>query len=284
MQIKRTAAAAAVAVLALTGLAACDDSDNVAGPGVTAGLTGGTIGGSGGSGGSGSGGGGSHGGSDTPGATAQKSNGVADLTGDEIEQKAADAMSGAQSVHMVIEDGDTTMDMALDRDSNCKGTISPGGDAEASIIKQDDVIWMKPNKAFWDKTNPGESDTIEAVVGDRYIKGTSSDLDISDDMCDLSGMTAGVTSDSGSDTGWTKGSTTTANGVPCIEISGSDEDSPESMCVATTGTPYPMKGTGQDNGDDLNLSFSDWGKPVDVTPPPDDQVLDYSKLHKAETA
>ncbi len=50
------------------------------------------------------------------------------------------------------------------------------------------------------------------------------------------------------------------------------------LYVATTGKPYPLQIIPTDPKESGQVTFSDFGKQVTVSPPPADLVIDVSKL------
>ncbi|KUO21733.1 N-acetyltransferase [Streptomyces dysideae] len=67
----------------------------------------------------------------------------------------------------------TSMDLALDRDGNCVGTMEMGSDGgSVEIVKRGEEVWMKPDTAFWKAQVPGgEGDEVAELFKNRYIHG-----------------------------------------------------------------------------------------------------------------
>jgi hypothetical protein len=263
MRIQRAMATAAVLCLALGGLAACGDDGNGSG-------------------------GGSGGGTGGPGGFRhpEPSNGVEKLTAQQISDKAKDALKSAHSLRAVAASEELNLDLTMDRDGNCAGTVSQGSDGgKATIIKRGDWVWMKGDHAFWEKVSPSKADSIEAVLGDRYVKASTSDSDFGfdSDTCDLGSMSSSLDNDSG-DNKVTKAGITTVNGVRCVQLKGTDTDGPTDIYVSTVGKPYPVKLAGTDHGKPVALTFTDYDKPVPTSTPSADQTLDAEKLKALQSS
>jgi hypothetical protein len=254
---RRAVTTVAVMCLALGGVAACGSDDGggtAAGPGQKVG-----------------------------GAAQSKSNGVEKLTADQIIDKAKTALQAAPSVRLVADSDSTKMNLAVNKDGDCAGTVSPDGTGSANIIKQGDDVYMKANDAFWKTVSPSEADTIETVIGDRYVKASASDPDFGfgAETCDLSDLSGELSHGTKGETDdkMTKGAVTTVEGVRVIELTGKDEDgSDEQIYVSTVGPAYPIKFAGTEDGKPVSLTFKDYGKPVTTAVPSADDVLDASKL------
>jgi hypothetical protein len=256
MRIQRAMATAAVLCLALGGLAACgDDSGSGGGPGSK--LGGGA------------------------------NNGVEKLTAQQISDKAKSALKSAGSVRAVAASDELGLDLAMDREGNCAGTVSQGSDGgKANIIKHGGYVWMKGDHAFWQKVSPSKADSIEAVVGDRYVKAKADDSDFGfgGDTCSLTSLAGSLDNDS-DDGQVTKSGITTVNGVRCVRLKGdSGDDGPTDIYVSTVGKPYPIKLAGTDDGKPVSVSFTDYDKPVPVDTPSADKTLDAEKLKALQTS
>ncbi|MBB5934776.1 hypothetical protein [Streptomyces zagrosensis] len=228
---------------------------------------------------------------DGDGKKAAPKNELADLSAQQISDKAKDALLKATSLRMKMDQGSGAqalrMNIALDNKGNCNGTVGVSQGASSELIKAGDKVWMKPNEQFWKQPDvAGDKDGAAAaeLFKGRYIYGTTSDemLKANADMCDLSAMQASMKSDDASEKKLTKGAPITLGGQLIVPLSGPGEASGETQTiyVAATGTPYPLKIVTKGGSEPGTVELSEYEKPVSTTPPPKDQVIDVAKLEE----
>ncbi|CAM5522599.1 hypothetical protein SGLAM104S_07053 [Streptomyces glaucescens] len=122
-------------------------------------------------------------------------------TAAELAERAKHFLLDAESVRLTMTDriaeaeGTVTepsaMDLALDRDGNCVGTIETGGEGggRVEIVKRGEEV-LKPDAAFWKAHVPGgEGDAVAGLLKDRYLHGTTDEsaLEGMAGVCDLAG-------------------------------------------------------------------------------------------------
>ncbi|GAB2590506.1 hypothetical protein GCM10027168_24610 [Streptomyces capparidis] len=216
-------------------------------------------------------------------------NGVEKLTAQEIFDKSEAAFKGATALRIngTMAGGGMRMDMAVDDTGDCDGKVAQDG-AQVQLMKQSETVYLKMSGAFWRQFAGEDADAAQALVGDRWIKATTSDQGAEDfsQMCDLKELTGSMSEDgSSARDSATKGATTTVDGVPVVEVKyESDEDGPMTMYVSTVGKPYPVKLTGTDDGKAAEVTFSDYDQPVEIKAPAASEVLDYAQLQQAAQA
>lgn len=224
-------------------------------------------------------------------ASQEPKNELANLTAQQISDKAKNALLGASSLRMKMQQGTAAdamqMDMALDNKGNCQGTIGVGQGASSEVIKSGDKVWMKPNERFWSQPEIGggkDGAAAAELFKGRYIYGTTNDDMLKDnaDMCDLAAMQATIKSSSSSKDKLTKGEPTKLGSQLVVPLSGPG-DAPgekETMYIAATGTPYPLKIVTEGGSGSGTVELSDYGKPVTPTPPPASETIDVAKIEK----
>ncbi|MFD6939827.1 hypothetical protein ACFWAP_27235 [Streptomyces goshikiensis] len=210
---------------------------------------------------------------------------LTDLSGREILRRAHKATREAESAHVVAKvrlDGKPmAIDLSLDKKGNCNGVIRLDGMGRMDLIKSAELIHFKGDEAYWRgaaklKNAPRkQTDQMVAALAGRWVKVPASDARSAamTGMCDLDKLT----SEAGRDSVLArKGAAATVDGVPAVAVTSPGKDGTETDYVATEGTPYILRSTlsGKEDGE---VSFSEFGKPVDVTSPKDSDVLDMGK-------
>ena len=212
----------------------------------------------------------------------------------ELADQAKKNLIDTESVHLKLTDRSagtgtsrtqpTSMDLSLDRDGNCAGTMRMGsGGGSVEIVKRGDEVWMKPDTAFWKAQVPGgQGDEIAELFKNRYIHGSTNDTMLAGmaDTCDLTSFQKDVTAGS-SDTGrLTKGAETKVDGTDVIPLRGTSEGK-RAVLYVTSDPPHRMvRATQKGEGTDVTLSFSDYGKPVPSKTPSADESVDVGKLQE----
>ncbi|WP_143200458.1 hypothetical protein [Kitasatospora sp. CB01950] len=201
-------------------------------------------------------------------------NGAAAQQPAEILQRSAQALRDARSVRAVgtVAGGGApiTMDLRLDLDGNCTGTLSESDVGGLQVVKAGQQLWIKPDQAFWQ--NHGGSAMADAV-GDRYLKTTSDDPDFGEvtGLCDLGSLADQL----GAADDLTKGATSTVQGRPAVALSRTtDGGTTVTLYVATDGQPVPLR-LEQEAG---TVDFSEFGTPVPSATPGPDQSVDIDQI------
>ncbi|WP_254705790.1 hypothetical protein [Streptomyces vilmorinianum] len=212
----------------------------------------------------------------------------AGLTADEIADKAVKATEGATSLHMVGNgkaDGQSmTIDLALDSKGACTGKIGIK-EATADLLRADGIMYMKGDEKFWqvsageEGASAEEGKAMAELFKGRWMKMTDKNAGELADLCDLDKMVKEMDKDRADRKGMTKGADADVNGQPAVTLTKKKSNGETlTMYVAKEGEPYVLK-TVEVGGDEPGtLVFSDFNKPVTVTAPPADQVMDPDKL------
>ncbi|MFJ3699318.1 hypothetical protein ACIPW9_35225 [Streptomyces sp. NPDC090052] len=222
------------------------------------------------------------------GSSAVADGGTASLPAQEIANKAHDALFGTSSLHISVHGRfgsrgtPTSMELTLDRQANCRGSVSLGGQGSVQIVKRGGKIWIKPDAAFWKNQVPGGS-AAEAALNGRYLQGSSSNLPLQGiaQVCDLdSFLKTSTTPDTSGGGHLTKGKVTKLHGIDVVPVSGVRGGHRETLYVATHGKPYPVQVTvkAMDKTTLATVGFSAFDQPVPSSTPSPDQSVDISKL------
>ncbi|MGV9562071.1 hypothetical protein [Streptomyces sp. NPDC003480] len=174
----------------------------------------------------------------------------------------------------------TAMDLVLDRQGNCAGTLSLGTHGGmVRIVKRGTDVWLKPNTAFWTAELPGDRGTAAAkTFKNHYIHGSTNDMVFSGvvNACSLQDLQSAATATPPATL--KEGLATTVNGTRVVPLSFTTNGLTSTLYV-TTGRPHLLYRAAQKGpGTDLTLTFTDYNKPVTAKTPPPSTSLDVSKL------
>jgi hypothetical protein len=208
-------------------------------------------------------------------------NGVADKPAAEIVRLASRAFQDARSVH--VKGNGTTDGELYVVDVRIKGGSRGGGKGTVTVshntvdlLRIGKDAYIKGDKDFW-LAATGNSAAAELLKG-KYLKSSSSDPRLKGILfftdADLFAKTVFTT-----DGTMTKRDRRTIAGVETIGVEMQSGKDRSILYVATTGQPYPLQLT--DTSQTANagtLDFLDYGRPLTLTPPPADLVIDTSKL------
>ncbi|WP_309063935.1 hypothetical protein [Streptomyces sp.] len=210
----------------------------------------------------------------------------AGLTGGEIAERALKATTGASSLRMKgdVPDEETGgtihLDMALDKQGDCAGTMGVDDQGEAELIKTGDTLYMKYDEAFLRAQSEGEPeadvDAAVALLAGKWTKTSAKGADAEDiaGFCDLDTVLGGL-EDGRSEA--TRGKTTTVDGTPAITLEEREGEDRFTVHVATKGEPYLLRIDSTSAADPGSVSFTDYDEPVPAHKPAGD-VLDLDSL------
>ncbi|UFQ17573.1 MULTISPECIES: hypothetical protein [Streptomyces] len=239
-------------------------------------------------------------------------NGLAGMSARKISDKAKQELLDARSVHLSMKrtGGDTTakggddrdagadadadtdagtddptsLELTLDRDGNCAGTMKEAGGASLELVKRGDKVWMKPDETFWKTQVPGGDGKAAAeLFKGRYLHGTTGDPMLKDvaEVCDLKELQREIQDSDDTDDAKSlhKGEPTTVDGVDVIPLTGMDDGKKNTMYIATEGKPYLVKSVERDDGGERTTTgFTDYGEPVPSKTPSPEESVDVAKL------
>jgi hypothetical protein len=226
-----------------------------------------------------------------PVATAQDGD---DLSARELARQAKDNLLGAESVRLRLTDRSAgvatsrtqpaSMDLALDRDGNCVGTMrmgSNGGSLE--IVKQGEEVWMKPDTAFWKSQVPGaQGDAVAELFKDRYVHGSTNDAMLKGlaDTCDLNNFQRDLDAETSGGTPLTKGDGTKVDDTDVIPLNGRQDGKRVTLYVTSDSPHRLIRATEQGAGADTTLTFTDYDEPVPSKTPAAKESVDVGKLQE----
>ena len=209
--------------------------------------------------------------------------GLEKLTVPEITAKSRAAGKKLTSAKLTAKvtdtEGDIDVAVAADSTGNCVGTVGIAGQGKAEIRRTADKVWMKPDAEFLKAIFPGKEQAAAAISGKWLASSKGEDVGGFAEFCDMAlqmQQKIGTNEDGSLDDKGTVTGTKKVGGVDAVILDIQDEDgSPMEAAIANTGEPYLLALDGKEQG---KLQYSDFDKPVKVTAPPADQVVDAGSL------
>jgi hypothetical protein len=213
----------------------------------------------------------------------------AELSGPEIHERAYEATKRAESLRIagrVRSDGkEMEMDIALNLKGECEGTVVLGGGGRAEIVKSTAYLYYKADEALYrsqSKNMPRRQvDAVVASLADRWLKmrADSPEARQSAGMCDLGKLLGSFGSSSPVAR---KGRLSQVGGQEAMTVTAPSADGgTETYYVATDGKPYLLRAAKTGGTEPGDVTFSEYDRPVDVSPPADKDVVDADKLRGA---
>jgi hypothetical protein len=189
----------------------------------------------------------------------------ADKSAKDIIDASSTDMGKLKSVHLdadiTSEGSNITMDLSLDTDGNCEGSVGVGG-GTAEILGIGDQAWYKADEEFWRSQAADQADQIIALVGDKWVVDPNGQFS---SFCDLDGLLEDIGDPEGVEDAKTDG-TDDVDGDEAVKVVGDDDGSETTAYVAVDSPHYILKVvvTGDDEGE---ASFSAFDEDVDVEAP-----------------
>lgn len=199
-------------------------------------------------------------------------NGVADMSADEILEEAKKAAGEAESAsisgEMVDDEG---MAITLDfefSDAGGTGTLGAEG-VEFEVLSVDDTLYMKGAADAWDQAG-GEG--LGQLVADKYVLIPADQAESFGQFASFTDLAEFMDEMLSPEGDVTVGDETEIDGQKVIGI----DDEGSTLFVATTGDALPVRIEAPE-GEEGAIDF-EWGIDVEITAPPEDEVIDLSSL------
>jgi hypothetical protein len=196
----------------------------------------------------------------------------ADKSAKDIIKASSSDMENLKSVHLnadiTSEGSNVTMDLSLDTDGNCEGTVGIE-DGSAEVRSVGGESWFKADEAFWQSQAGDQADQIIGIVGDKWVVDPNDQFST---FCDLDGLLKDIGDPEGVEDAKTDG-TEDVDGDEAVKVVGDDEGSETTAFIAVDEPHYILKVevTGDDEGE---ATFSDFDEDVEVEAPGDDEVIE----------
>jgi hypothetical protein len=207
------------------------------------------------------------------------------MTPEQIDHQARKAIKEATSTRWTgsfnTDGRQMQVDLAVDVHGSCNGKISDESTGTWHIIRKDSLVYIKAEEKYWRATFSREmtAEQTEEMVGHfkgRWIKPPKMMSKIMGNMCDgINTQIATLSLASGGST--VREADTTVNGRPVAVLSDTTTTETTTVYVAKEGKPYALRITITGN-EPIDVTLTDYDKPVDTTPPPSDQILDPTTL------
>lgn len=202
---------------------------------------------------------------------------------DQIAAKAVKATKGADSMRIkgdMRQNGKpVSVDIAVDQEKNCEGTIGTEG-SKAEVRHTNATLYMRGNEEYWKTALKGRSgsDKVLSKVVDKWVKMPADDASTSG-LCDKQGLVASMDENKSERKGMKKGDTTSVDGKDAIALTkkGSGGET-NTMYVATEGKPYILRVTTKGGDTPNDATFGDYGKPVSPKAPDKGETVDLKEL------
>jgi hypothetical protein len=198
----------------------------------------------------------------------------ADTSATQLAKDVKSAMGDLTSVHIsgAVEKGGSkiTIDLSLDNEGDCEGTIQIANAGKVQLIRTGGVSYVKPDASFWKATGAAAvAKRVKGrwVSGDNVLGGLTNNCDLPELLTEFksSGVRFGKASD-----------TDKVDGKDVVKVPYTSADGSKGTFYVLTDEPhYAVKA---DLGDGGSLSFSAFDAAVDPKAPAKNQVVDGSTL------
>ncbi|MFI6418836.1 hypothetical protein ACIBG6_15725 [Streptomyces sp. NPDC050842] len=213
----------------------------------------------------------------------------AGLAADAIVDKAVATTKAATSFHMNGQgktDGqEMTVDFSVDDKGSCKGSMQAAGKGgKAELIGTGGVSYMKGDDAFWSSTageeggSAEEAGAMSALLKGRWMKMPAGD-EGPDAFCDLKTIVKDMDEDTPRK-GLTRGDDADVDGTPAATLTtkATKGETTTFYVAKDSAKPYILRVVEAGGKEPGTVTFTEYDKPVTVTAPPADQVVDMAEL------
>ncbi|MFI9616839.1 hypothetical protein ACIHCM_35050 [Streptomyces sp. NPDC052023] len=207
------------------------------------------------------------------------------MTTQQIDKQAREAFRNATSLRLagtISSDGQQLeVDLALDALGSCNGAVG-NSLGIMHIIKSGPLVYVKAQDDFWRATFSREmtaeqTEAMVALFAGRWVKPPRLMSATAGRMCNrLGSLTEALSPASGGNP--TREADAVVGGRPVAVLAERTTTETTTVYIAKEGKPYILKATVTGGNEPADVTFSDYNKPVDTTPPPPDQILDPTKL------
>ena len=204
------------------------------------------------------------------------------LTANQVLKKATKAANAASSVHVdadiTDEDVDLSIDMRMQSDGAAAvGTVSAEGQTvELRVVDQ--AVYFKADRDFW--VDAANAEAADLFAG-KWVKGSLSDDGFSQfaSFTDKDKFLDDLLERDSDDGTLTRVKGRTVDGQATVGLREKGNEDPGTLYVAQSDKPYPLLVLPEDAADG-KAEFSEWGKPIEVTAPPEGEVVDIDELRR----
>ncbi|MEV5977809.1 hypothetical protein [Streptomyces sp. NPDC052114] len=192
------------------------------------------------------------------------------MSADKIADKASKASKDAGSFAMkgqMKQSGETSnIEFAVAESGDCKGTMGSQKSGTAQFLSIGKSSYVKADDKFWE--GQGGGSTAELLKG-RWVKSSEKESSVCnrDDMFKSDKLKNLKREDDAE-----------VDGKKAAVLTQKKGKETTTFYVAMEGKPYFLKVENKNSNEPGSVTFSDYGKPVDVKAPPASEVVDPEKL------
>jgi hypothetical protein len=161
--------------------------------------------------------------------------------------------------------------LTLVRGHGCQGRISLRGKGALQMVYDGKSIWMLPSDSFYKRQ--GVNTAVISLLSGKWLKLRKSNMRDLSSFCSLSGLVSQL---GGQYAKMTKGKVTTIDGQRVVAIHQTGYTG--TAYISDTAKPEILKLDVAKGSTTGSFTFSDYGVPTTVTPPPASKTLDGSKF------
>lgn len=198
---------------------------------------------------------------------------------DKIVERAKKDMEGLDSVRVAgsVSTGgqEIELDMQLNTDADCTGTLGFGG-GTTELLGTGGSVWMKPDEAFWTSFAGDNAEKVMSLVADKWVVVPDGEDGFAE-LCDLDELLDElITGDD--DTSYSKTGDDEIDGEKVLAIESKDDDGTSTGYVLVDEPHYLVKVEKTEGDEPGAVTFSDFDESVDVQAPSDSEVVDLNSL------
>ena len=199
-----------------------------------------------------------------------------------IEKASITDMKAIEAVHMegdISQQGsEIGLDLSLNTDGDCTGTISRGDSGSAEVVTLDGTSWFKPDEEFWKAQAGPQAEQIISAVGDNWVQLPEGDESFAS-FCDLDGLLDQIDDDS--DEPSKKGETEDVDGQEAIKLTRDKKDGGTTTVWVAMEDPHHFLKVEQEGGDSPgSFTFSEFDQDVSIEAPAEDEAITVEELQQ----
>ncbi|MFD8597987.1 hypothetical protein ACFV1L_23565 [Kitasatospora sp. NPDC059646] len=168
-------------------------------------------------------------------------------------------------------EGAVTGTFSQDSSGSCAGRYAVAGKGTTEVVRSGGKVWWKPDASALRASAP---DLPASEVGKWFGGSESTTKTFASAFCNMGTALAtqvGLNTDGSLGKDLAVAGTRQLDGRKVVVVTMTDENGvPVSYFIAAEGRPYLL--STESGGGKMAVQLGDFGKPVDATPPPDDQV------------
>lgn len=198
---------------------------------------------------------------------------------DKIVERAKKDMEGLDSVRVAgsVSTGgqEIELDMQLNTDADCTGTLGFGG-GTTELLGTGGSVWMKPDEAFWTSFAGDNAEQVMSLVADKWVVVPDGEDGFAE-LCDLDELLDELIAGD-DDTTYSKTGDDEIDGDKVLAIESKDDEGTSTGYVLVDEPHYLVKVEKTEGDEPGSVTFSDFDESVDVQAPSDSEVVDLNSL------